>query len=75
VQEQCDECECRQVNRSSATVKSRARREQCDECQQQTESGRTYHAKEAKDGSDEEEGGEEFRQHHGWLFLGWKTMR
>jgi hypothetical protein len=28
----------------------------------------TYHAKEAKDGSDEEEGGEELRRHHGWLF-------
>jgi hypothetical protein len=48
------------INRSSATVKSRARQEHCDECHQQTGSVRTtYHAKEAKDGSDEEEGGEE----------------
>jgi hypothetical protein len=57
VQEQCDECE--QVNRSSATVKSRGRREQCDERRQPTGSGRTYHAKEGNDGSDDEEGGEE----------------
>jgi hypothetical protein len=27
------------INRSSATVKSRARREQCDECRQQTDRG------------------------------------
>jgi hypothetical protein len=38
----------------------RARQEQRDECRQQTGSVRTtYHAKEAKDGSDAEEGGEE----------------
>jgi hypothetical protein len=43
----------------SAMVEGRVRWERCDECQQQTESGRTYHAKEANDGSDEEEGSEE----------------